>query len=228
MAKKKAARRLLQETSGDPQADADQQSSPQSSAESPNSKQADYPPLQPLDQKYTDKRKPYPPPYQVEVVGKTPKTKKKQKTQKKEQKEQQELEMQKQQVKSKKPKRNKKKQQELSELEKQMLQMQKMQQMQQMQHMQNMLQLQQEQQEQQPEVILTRLSASPQLVSCPYCKQNVTSEVRKKVGIKTCLACIGLFFIGCWFCCCIPCCVDSCKDSVHYCSKCNRLIGKAS
>lgn len=70
-------------------------------------------------------------------------------------------------------------------------------------------------------------SSYPQNMTCPHCNKTNTSKTRKTPGIMAHAMCAVLCFIGCFPCNYIPYCIDSCKDTIHYCSHCNRPVGRA-
>merc|ERR1711931_540158 len=70
------------------------------------------------------------------------------------------------------------------------------------------------------------LSFDPSMVTCPFCQQNVQTQVNYETGLLTYLAAGGLLLFGCWLgCCLIPCCINDCKDAQHTCPSCHKIIG---
>ncbi|XP_063046412.1 lipopolysaccharide-induced tumor necrosis factor-alpha factor homolog [Engraulis encrasicolus] len=66
----------------------------------------------------------------------------------------------------------------------------------------------------------------PVVVNCPVCAQMVTTQVVRKDGVLTWLACVALAFVGCIYgCCLIPFCVDGAKDAEHHCPTCKSVLG---
>ncbi|XP_060655022.1 lipopolysaccharide-induced tumor necrosis factor-alpha factor homolog [Drosophila nasuta] len=65
----------------------------------------------------------------------------------------------------------------------------------------------------------------PTFVRCPSCQSDVVTTIQTKPTTRTHAFALGLCFIGCWLCCCIPYCMDSCKSANHYCPVCNAFVG---
>ncbi|XP_055343831.1 LITAF domain-containing protein-like [Paramacrobiotus metropolitanus] len=73
------------------------------------------------------------------------------------------------------------------------------------------------------------LSLDPVTVTCPHCGQQVMTVTQYENGLATYLA-IGacICFLCILGCCLIPLCIDGLKDAVHYCPKCQHVIGRTS
>ena len=70
-------------------------------------------------------------------------------------------------------------------------------------------------------------SNGSQLALCPNCNKYVQTTVLNKPGVGTCVTGGLLAIAGCWAgCCLVPCFINDCKNSVHYCTICNRELGK--
>ncbi|KAH8371349.1 hypothetical protein KR093_007055 [Drosophila rubida] len=65
----------------------------------------------------------------------------------------------------------------------------------------------------------------PTFVRCPSCQSDVVTTIQSTPNTRTHAFALGLCFIGCWLCCCIPYFMDSCKSSNHYCPVCNAFVG---
>ena len=67
--------------------------------------------------------------------------------------------------------------------------------------------------------------AQPQGITCPSCRQQVTTRTVGVVGNFGLVFMAGACFCG--FCCCapLPFCVDSLKDQEHFCPSCNGRVG---
>lgn len=63
---------------------------------------------------------------------------------------------------------------------------------------------------------------SPVTTVCPHCQLTVVSTIHRVPGVKSCLCCLLLSFIGC---CLYPFCSDECMDVVHCCPVCKNKIG---
>lgn len=77
-----------------------------------------------------------------------------------------------------------------------------------------------------PVVTDTYLGRDPAGMKCPYCSTQMVTRTRNRVDGITMLAFIILLFIF-WPLCWLPFCIPSCKSTDHYCTKCNRKVGKA-
>lgn len=65
-----------------------------------------------------------------------------------------------------------------------------------------------------------------QMTSCPFCKTTGYTRTEFERGLFTWASCIGISILGCNAgCCLIPFCLDEFKDTYHYCSTCNSLLG---
>ena len=67
---------------------------------------------------------------------------------------------------------------------------------------------------------------SPVSMCCPYCNQQIFTNVEKECNCITCFLC---WVTGFCFCCCYQCCVGKeigCCDAIHRCPSCGAVIGK--
>ncbi|XP_071962602.1 lipopolysaccharide-induced tumor necrosis factor-alpha factor homolog [Antedon mediterranea] len=65
----------------------------------------------------------------------------------------------------------------------------------------------------------------PVQTTCPNCRNNVTTVVRKEPGMFAWLLCLIIAFFGGWMgCCLIPFCIDGCHDCTHTCPVCQYQI----
>ena len=70
-------------------------------------------------------------------------------------------------------------------------------------------------------------SSGSQLALCPSCSKYVQTTVQNKPGVGAYFTGSILAIAGCWAgCCLVPCFIKDCQDSIHYCSICNRELGK--
>ena len=58
-------------------------------------------------------------------------------------------------------------------------------------------------------------------MTCQYCKTQIFTVVKRKVGAFTWLSCVLCSFVAC---CCLPFCMDSFKDVVHHCPHCGQVV----
>mmetsp|Transcript_26306 Transcript_26306/g.37704 ORF Transcript_26306/g.37704 Transcript_26306/m.37704 type:complete len:133 (+) Transcript_26306:116-514(+) len=70
------------------------------------------------------------------------------------------------------------------------------------------------------------LGRKPVRMECPFCKQNMVTRTKKRLGACTAGSMAGLVLCCCWICAIFPLCCGSCKDTIHYCSSCGREIGE--
>ena len=68
-------------------------------------------------------------------------------------------------------------------------------------------------------------NASPVKMTCPYCKEDITTITQPKMGLLAWLVSGALCITGLWCYVCIPCCVDDLKDVTHQCPGCNAILG---
>lgn len=70
------------------------------------------------------------------------------------------------------------------------------------------------------------VGANPQVMTCPNCREMVTSKVESSPTSSTHMTACLLGLIG-WFCCCciVPYCMDSCQAQKHTCPKCGNYLG---
>lgn len=83
---------------------------------------------------------------------------------------------------------------------------------------------------QQPQVTIIQqgaVGANPQVMTCPNCRDTVTSKVESSATSSTHMTACLLGLIG-WPCCCclIPYCMDSCKGQRHSCPRCGAYLGE--
>ena len=75
----------------------------------------------------------------------------------------------------------------------------------------------------QPNVLISR---QPTPFFCPYCRQNIITQVDFQPSDKTyTVACILCCLTGV-ICCLIPFCMSDCQDAIHTCPQCKGTIGK--
>ena len=63
-------------------------------------------------------------------------------------------------------------------------------------------------------------------IQCPFCEENIKTEIHKSTNIKAVLIAIGTFYIGFVL---IQTCKNkpiSCKDCEHTCPNCGHIVGK--
>ena len=73
------------------------------------------------------------------------------------------------------------------------------------------------------------LPPHPCMMTCPNCRQQITTRVVQRDGLLVWASCAALAFVGCIFgCCLIPFCVPEMKDTDHFCPNCNVLLGSRS
>ncbi|XP_067931623.1 lipopolysaccharide-induced tumor necrosis factor-alpha factor homolog [Watersipora subatra] len=70
------------------------------------------------------------------------------------------------------------------------------------------------------------LGEHPTTMVCPHCQAQMVTRLDYEVGLLTWLIVGVLFIVLLWPCCLIPFCVPACKDVIHYCSNCNRQVGR--
>lgn len=75
-------------------------------------------------------------------------------------------------------------------------------------------------------VIIQEVSPYPQPLFCSRCNASTISQTEQTPSIAAWLACLGLAFIGCWPCCCIPFCIDGCMDVDHKCPRCGKYLAR--
>lgn len=73
-----------------------------------------------------------------------------------------------------------------------------------------------------PPMIEPTLTDAPTLMTCPYCREKITTNTTEQFGAFTFLS-IGCFATCCL--CCIPCLLPIFKDIKHECSKCGVEVG---
>lgn len=71
------------------------------------------------------------------------------------------------------------------------------------------------------------VGANPQVMTCPNCREIVTSKVESSPTASTHMTACILGIIG-WFCCCccLPYCMDSCQSQKHSCPRCGTYLGE--
>ncbi|XP_054274228.1 lipopolysaccharide-induced tumor necrosis factor-alpha factor homolog [Macrosteles quadrilineatus] len=65
----------------------------------------------------------------------------------------------------------------------------------------------------------------PLRTTCPNCNSTIKTMTVKKSKTLAHLICLGLCFVGCCLCSCIPYCMDSMSLVVHTCPKCKAHLG---
>jgi len=75
-------------------------------------------------------------------------------------------------------------------------------------------------------VVPTQLSDGPVDLTCVHCQHHVTTRVKSGPSIMTWALCTCLCLFLCLPCACLPFCSNRLKVTEHYCSNCNRLLGK--
>lgn len=75
-------------------------------------------------------------------------------------------------------------------------------------------------------VVPTDLSDGPVDLTCVHCQHHVTTRTKTGPSILTWAlsACLCLFL--CWPCVCVPFCCGTLNVTEHYCSNCDKLLGK--
>ena len=74
----------------------------------------------------------------------------------------------------------------------------------------------------------SNLKTSPNMMGCPYCKSQITTEVRKKWNLFSCIFCLWAG-LCCWA--GMQFCRDkeiNCYDAEHFCPVCHNKIGDYS
>ncbi|XP_046664050.1 lipopolysaccharide-induced tumor necrosis factor-alpha factor homolog [Homalodisca vitripennis] len=81
--------------------------------------------------------------------------------------------------------------------------------------------------EQQSRIVGVPLLVGPQSLrtTCPNCRTDIRTSTAKQSRRIAHLFCLGLCFIGCCLCSCIPYCMDSMKEVRHTCPKCKAYLG---
>jgi len=73
------------------------------------------------------------------------------------------------------------------------------------------------------------LARTAQVLICPYCSQSIQTQVKQRSGTLTWLACVGICLLGGSVgCCLIPFCAPALLDCEHYCSSCQRFLGRSA
>ena len=71
-----------------------------------------------------------------------------------------------------------------------------------------------------------KLGIESKRIECPFCGENIKTEIHKSTNIKALLTAIGTFYIGFVL---IQTCKDkpiNCKDCEHTCPNCGHIVGK--
>jgi len=74
-------------------------------------------------------------------------------------------------------------------------------------------------------VVPTNLSDGPVDLTCVHCQHHTTTRTVSGPSRLTWGMCCCLFFCLCWPCLPIPFCSSRLRQTEHYCSNCNRLLG---
>ncbi|KNC75334.1 hypothetical protein SARC_12136 [Sphaeroforma arctica JP610] len=78
-------------------------------------------------------------------------------------------------------------------------------------------------------VLSTKPGFKSQLLFCPSCQTNVTSDTEFENGAFAWGSAFCCCILGCWLgCCCIPLVVDNCKDVTHSCPNCRAQLAQRS
>jgi lipopolysaccharide-induced tumor necrosis factor-alpha factor len=72
---------------------------------------------------------------------------------------------------------------------------------------------------------MNHLGRNPTSLVCPYCQQPTVTRTADQVDGITILLCILLLLLF-WPLFWLPLCIPSCKATHHYCTKCNKKLGK--
>lgn len=75
-------------------------------------------------------------------------------------------------------------------------------------------------------VVPTQLSDGPVDLTCVHCQHHVTTRVKTGPSCLTWSLCTCLCLFVCWPFCLIPFCCGSLNVTEHYCSNCDKLLGK--
>ncbi|XP_075244102.1 lipopolysaccharide-induced tumor necrosis factor-alpha factor homolog [Convolutriloba macropyga] len=82
------------------------------------------------------------------------------------------------------------------------------------------------------------LGHHPATLTCPLCRETVTTRVEHRVGSGAWQLCLFIFLAGClftcllfvgfvlFFVCWIPFVLVECRDTTHTCPNCNKVIGE--
>ncbi|XP_043486160.1 lipopolysaccharide-induced tumor necrosis factor-alpha factor homolog [Polistes fuscatus] len=70
--------------------------------------------------------------------------------------------------------------------------------------------------------------SEPRVMTCPHCRQNISTRIDTESNTKTHLFALLLCLVGCWPCVCIPYCMDTCLVKKHYCPSCGVFLGESS
>ncbi|XP_074027498.1 uncharacterized protein isoform X2 [Leptinotarsa decemlineata] len=75
---------------------------------------------------------------------------------------------------------------------------------------------------------IVRITFGPEPASfkCPYCREQITTNVKTEPTTATHLWAVCLCILGGLMCVWIPYCIDSCQGRTHYCPKCNAYLGR--
>ncbi|XP_075236306.1 lipopolysaccharide-induced tumor necrosis factor-alpha factor homolog isoform X2 [Lycorma delicatula] len=69
------------------------------------------------------------------------------------------------------------------------------------------------------------LGSHPQLITCPHCGRHIKTTVKYRANIDNTWISL-LFLLFCWPCMCLPFFCQSLKVANHYCSNCNKFLGR--
>ena len=75
-----------------------------------------------------------------------------------------------------------------------------------------------------PVVITAEFQSSPVTITCPFCKNTVTTETESKLNFVACICCLMFNILYC----CVQMCGDRnpcCLDISHRCPKCGKIVG---
>lgn len=75
-------------------------------------------------------------------------------------------------------------------------------------------------------VVPTELSDGPVTLTCVHCQHHVTTRTNTGPSTLSWALCVCLAVFGCCVCCWVPFCVGKLNVTEHYCSNCEKLLGK--
>ncbi|KAF4516899.1 hypothetical protein B566_EDAN011244 [Ephemera danica] len=77
-----------------------------------------------------------------------------------------------------------------------------------------------------PVISTGMLPSDPARVTCPSCREMITTRVDRKASTRTHLIALTCCLLLLWPCCLLPYCMKSCKNANHYCPRCGAFVGQ--